>query len=182
MDLFLCFNSSYLQINVIPTDTTMLIRVLSTLPSSFMDEVVISRIDAILPQCSLSDLNSVATAIIKWVRREQPNQQGPSGIHGKLLQKVNSYGTHRLQQANDLDVLLDELKYVTGEWFEEMLLEETMLTLQRLMNQITSANVLDFSSFVTRTNYLCPPLLDRIAAVALQNINKVLVIFLICLS
>ncbi|KAJ6660729.1 hypothetical protein lerEdw1_017355 [Lerista edwardsae] len=162
-----------LQVNIIPVDIAMLTRVLSMLPASYMDETVVTRVDAVLPQCNLSDLNSVATSIIKWVRRDQLNQQGPSGVYGKLLQQVNSCATQRLQQANDLDLLLDELKYVAGEWFEEVLLEKMILAFQRLVNQITWVNVLEFSSFLIKTTYLCPPLLDRIAAVTLQHINKI---------
>ncbi|XP_053120983.1 FAST kinase domain-containing protein 1, mitochondrial isoform X2 [Hemicordylus capensis] len=162
-----------LQTSVTPEDISMLTRILSMLPSSYTTKVVATRVDAILPQCNLSDLNSIATAIIKWVRRDQSNQQDPSGLYGKLLQKANLHAFQRLQKANDLDLLLEELKYITGEWFEEMLLEETMAAFQRLMNQITWVNVLEFSSFFIKTAYFCTPLLDRIAAVTLQNINKI---------
>ncbi|XP_062972493.1 FAST kinase domain-containing protein 1, mitochondrial [Elgaria multicarinata webbii] len=162
-----------LQVNVIPVDISMLTRCLSILPSSHMDEVVATRIEAVLPQCSLSDLNSFATAIMKWVRRDQSNQQRSSGLYGKLLQKVNHCAFERLQKANDLDLLLEELKFISGESFEEMLLEQTMIAFQRLIDQITWANVLDFSSFIIKTTYLCPPLLDRIAAVTVEHIDKI---------
>ncbi|KAH0621462.1 hypothetical protein JD844_022810 [Phrynosoma platyrhinos] len=151
----------------------MLTRVLSMLPPSFMDDVVVTRINAILPQCNLSDLNSFATAVIKWVRRDQLSQQSPSGLCGQLLQKINDCAFQRLQKANDLDLLLEEMKYISGEWFEEMLLEETMSTLQRLVDHVTWTNVIEFSSFLIKTNYLCTPLLDRIAAITLEHIDKI---------
>ncbi|XP_062820826.1 FAST kinase domain-containing protein 1, mitochondrial [Anolis carolinensis] len=162
-----------LQINVIPADVSMLTRVLSMLPLFFMDDVVVARINAILPQCNLSDLSSFAAAVIKWVRRDQSCQQSPSGPYGQLLQKINDCAFQRLQKANNLDLLLEELKYISGEWFEEMLLEETMRTLQRLMDQVTWTNMLEFSSFIIKTNYLCTPLLDKIAAISIEHIDRI---------
>ncbi|XP_053265077.1 FAST kinase domain-containing protein 1, mitochondrial [Podarcis raffonei] len=165
--------TSCLHTNVVPTDISMLIRVLSLLPNSYMDEVIVTRMEAVMPQCSLSDLSSFATAVMKWIRRDQPYQQSPTVQYGKLLQKVKNCALERLQKANDLDLLLDELKYISGDWFEEMLLEETMVALQRLADQITWTNVPELSSFFARTSYLCIPLLDRIAAVTVQHIDKV---------
>ncbi|XP_061464539.1 FAST kinase domain-containing protein 1, mitochondrial isoform X2 [Rhineura floridana] len=165
--------TSCLQITVIPVDICMLIRALSVLPNSYIDEVIVTRMDAVIPQCNLSNLNSLAAAVIKWVRHDQSRQQSPSRQHGKLLQKVNNCAFQRLQKANDLDLLLEELRYTSGDWTEEMLFEETMAVLQRLLDQITWANVLEVSSFLIKTSYLCTPLLDRIAAVTIQHIDKV---------
>ncbi|XP_037768429.2 FAST kinase domain-containing protein 1, mitochondrial isoform X4 [Chelonia mydas] len=163
----------YLQVNVVPSDISMLTRVLSMLPSSQVDEVVINRVDAILPQCNLSDLNAFATALVRWVRHDQSHQQSTSGPGAKLLQKLSNCGHQRLQKASDMDLLLEELRYISGEWFEEILVEETMNTCQRLMDQITWMNVLEFSSFFVKTNYRSTPLLDRIASVAVQHISKI---------
>ncbi|XP_077686208.1 FAST kinase domain-containing protein 1, mitochondrial isoform X3 [Eretmochelys imbricata] len=163
----------YLQVNVVPSDISMLTRVLSMLPSSQVDEVVINRVDAILPQCNLSDLNAFATALVRWVRHDQSHQQSTSGPGAKLLQKLSNCGHQRLQKASDMDLLLEELRYISGEWFEEIIVEETMNTCQRLMDQITWMNVLEFSSFFVKTNYRSTPLLDRIASVAVQHISKI---------
>ncbi|XP_038278258.1 FAST kinase domain-containing protein 1, mitochondrial isoform X3 [Dermochelys coriacea] len=163
----------YLQVNVVPSDISMLTRVLSMLPSSQVDEVVINRVDAILPQCNLSDLNAFATALVRCVRHDHSHQQSTSGPGAKLLQKLSNCGHQRLQKASDMDLLLEELRYISGEWFEEILVEETMNTCQRLMDQITWMNILEFSSFFIKTNYRCTPLLDRIASVAVQHISKI---------
>ncbi|KAG6940078.1 FAST kinase domains 1 [Chelydra serpentina] len=163
----------YLKVNVVPSDISMLTRVLSMLPSSQVDEVVINRVDAVLPQCNLRDLNAFAKALVRWVRHDQSHQQSTSGPGAKLLQKLSNCGYQRLQKASDLDLLLEELRYISGEWFEEILVEETMNTCLRLMDQITWMNVLEFSSFLIKTNYRCTPLLDRIASVAVQHISKI---------
>uniref|UniRef100_A0A8C3XJJ8 FAST kinase domains 1 n=1 Tax=Chelydra serpentina TaxID=8475 RepID=A0A8C3XJJ8_CHESE len=163
----------YLKVNVVPSDISMLTRVLSMLPSSQVDEVVINRVDAVLPQCNLRDLNAFAKALVRWVRHDQSHQQSTSGPGAKLLQKLSNCGYQRLQKASDLDLLLEELRYISGEWFEEILVEETMNTCLRLMDQITWMNVLEFSSFLIKTNYRCTPLLDRIASVAVQHISQI---------
>ncbi|XP_033900612.3 FAST kinase domain-containing protein 1, mitochondrial isoform X3 [Acipenser ruthenus] len=163
----------YLQVSVVPYEVTMLTRVLSMLPSPRVDEVVTSRVDAVLPQCNLSDLNAFAVAIAKWVRNDPSYRHTTSSVYVKLLQKLNRCGLDRLQKADSLDLLLEELKYTSGEWFEEMLLEETIVTFQRLIDQVTWTNVPELALFLTRTNHLCTPLLDKIASVTLGHIDKI---------
>nr|XP_006636665.1 PREDICTED: FAST kinase domain-containing protein 1 [Lepisosteus oculatus]XP_015214322.1 PREDICTED: FAST kinase domain-containing protein 1 [Lepisosteus oculatus] len=168
-----CFLVSHLQVSVFPYEVTMLTRVLSMLPSPRLDEEVTSRVDDLLPQCNLSDLNTFATAMAKWVRHDPSYRHVMPRVYVKLLQKLNHCGLERLRKADSLDLLLEELKYVPGEWFEEVLLEETMLSLQRLIDQISWSNVPELAVFLTRTNHLCTPLLDRIASVSMEHIEKI---------
>ncbi|KAI4873057.1 hypothetical protein NFI96_025479 [Prochilodus magdalenae] len=163
----------FLQDSVYPYEVTMLTRVLSMLPSPRMEEVVISRIDAVLPQCSLNDLNSFTMAIAKWIRNDPTYRHNTPSKYVRLLQTLNRCGHERLQKADRLDLMLEELKYISGEWFEEILLEETIAMLLRLEDQISWTNVPDLALFLTRTNYLCTPLLDHIANVAIDNIHKI---------
>lgn len=76
--------------------------------------------------------------------------------------------------AGQLDLVLEELKYISRESFEEMPMEETMATLHRMMDQINWTNVAALAFFLTRINHLCPPLMDRIASEAIKDIDKVL--------
>ncbi|XP_066543906.1 FAST kinase domain-containing protein 1, mitochondrial [Amia ocellicauda] len=175
-DMFVKLRSilvSYLQTSVYPCEVTMLTRVLSMLPCARVDEAVTSRVDAVLPQCSLSDLNSLAIVIAKWVRNDPSHRHATPSVYVKLLQKLNMVGLERLRHADNMDQLLEELKYVPGEWFEEMLLEETMGSLQRLMDQISVNNVTELALFLTRTNHLCTAVMDRLAVVAMEHIEKI---------
>lgn len=152
----------------------MLTRVLSMLPCARLEEGVISRVEAVVTQCSLNDLSTISLAVAKWVRNDASYRHNTPSKYVRLLQTLNRCGHERLQTAARLDLLLEELKYVSGEWFEEMLLEETMVTLQRMTDQIHWTNVPELSLFLTRINYLCPPLMDCIARVAMEDIDKVL--------
>lgn len=164
----------FLQGSVIPYEVTMLTRILSMLPCPRLDEKMTSRLDAVVPQCNLNDLNTITLAIAKWVRNDPSYRHSTPSKYVRLLQALNRCGHNRLQTADRLDFVLEELKYIAGEWFEEMLLEEAMVTLQRMMDQINWTNVPELAAFLTRINHLCPPLMDRIASVAIQDINKVL--------
>uniref|UniRef100_A0A8C0VTI8 FAST kinase domains 1 n=1 Tax=Cyanistes caeruleus TaxID=156563 RepID=A0A8C0VTI8_CYACU len=117
----------YLKSSVIPADTAAIIRVLTMLPSFQVEEMIINKAAAVF-----------------------------SELCAKLLQKLNDCGFQRLQKANNLNLLLEELPYVNGKWFEQVLNEETLAMFQRLIDQITWANVL--------------PL---IASVTVENINKI---------
>lgn len=162
-----------LQETVFPYEVTMLTRVLSMLPSPRLDEGVISRVDAVLPQCNLNDLNTFAMAIAKWVRNDPSDRFSTPSKYVRLLQTLNRCGHERLHTVDRLDLVLEELKYITGEWFDEMLLEETMVTLQRMEDQITWNNVPEMALFLTRAGHLCPPLMDRIASVIMKDIHKI---------
>uniref|UniRef100_A0A8C3JY00 FAST kinase domains 1 n=1 Tax=Calidris pygmaea TaxID=425635 RepID=A0A8C3JY00_9CHAR len=163
----------FLKSNVIPADTAAIIRVLAMLPSFQVEEIIISKAAAVLPQCRLHHLNCIAAALVKWNHYDQFHWQNNSELCVKLLQKLNDYGFQRLQKANNLNLLLEELTHVNGEWFEEVLKEETMAVCQLLVDQITRANVLQLSFFLIKTNDRCPSLLDRIASVTVENIDKI---------
>ncbi|XP_052648868.1 FAST kinase domain-containing protein 1, mitochondrial isoform X1 [Harpia harpyja] len=163
----------FLKSSVIPADTAAIIRVLAMLPSFQVEEVIINKAAAVLPQCKLHHLNCIATALVKWNHYDQLHWQNSSELCVKLLQKLNDCGFQRLQKANNLNLLLEELTHVNGEWFEEVLSEETVAMCQRLIDQITWANVLQLSFFLIKTNHRCPSLLDRIASVTVENIDKI---------
>lgn len=152
----------------------MLTRILSLLPCPRLEESVISRVNAVLTQCSLNDLNAISVAVAKWVRNDPSYRHITPSKYVHLLQTLNRCGRERLQTSDQLNLVLEEVKYLSGEWFEEMLAEETMITLQRMMNQINWTNVPELAVFLTRINHLCPPLMDRIASVAVKDIDKVL--------
>nr|XP_021147216.1 FAST kinase domain-containing protein 1, mitochondrial isoform X2 [Columba livia] len=163
----------FLKSSVIPADTAAIIRVLAMLPSFQVEEIIINKAAAVLPQCRLHHLNSIATALVKWSHYDQLHWQNNSELCAKLLQKLNDCGFQRLQKGNNLNLLLEELTHVNGEWFEEVINEETVAMCQRLIDQITRANVLQVSFFLVKTNHRCTPLLDRIASVAVENIHKI---------
>ncbi|NWV39478.1 FAKD1 protein, partial [Grantiella picta] len=163
----------YLKSSVIPADTASIIRVLAMLPSFQVEEMIINKAAAVLPQCRLHHLNCIATALVKWNHHGQLHWQNSSELCAKLLQNLNDCGFQRLQEANDLNLLLEELTLVNGEWFAEVLSEETTATCQRLIDQITWANVLPLSFFLIKSDRRCPALLDRIASVTVENIDKI---------
>ncbi|XP_075009258.1 FAST kinase domain-containing protein 1, mitochondrial isoform X5 [Calonectris borealis] len=164
---------SFLKSSVIPADTAAIIRVLAMLPSFQVEEIIINKAAAVLPQCRLHQLNCIATALVKWNHYDQLYWQNSSELCVKLLQKLNDCGFQRLQKANNLNLLLEEITHVNGQWFEEVLSEETMAMCQRLIDQITWANVLQLSFLLMKTNHRCPSLLDRIASVTVENIDKI---------
>ncbi|XP_012381537.2 FAST kinase domain-containing protein 1, mitochondrial isoform X2 [Dasypus novemcinctus] len=163
----------YLKISVMPREISILVCAVSMLPSPHLDEAVMSRIEAVLPQCDLNDLNIFATCVLRWIQCDHMNLDSITGKQLKLLQKLDHYGRQRLQKSNNLDRLWEEIKSVKGDWFAESLLEETVATLQHLMDEINYTNVAGIASFISRTNYLSTLLLDRIASVVIQQIEKI---------
>uniref|UniRef100_A0A670XPI5 FAST kinase domains 1 n=1 Tax=Pseudonaja textilis TaxID=8673 RepID=A0A670XPI5_PSETE len=163
----------HLQVKKVPADILMLVHVLSNLPSPYVDEAVVTQVDAIIPQCNLNQLDSFTVNLLKWMKHHKPNQKSYSGPYGSILQKINSCAFQRLEAMNKLDLLLKEFKYLHGKWFQEVLLEKTIVALHRLRDQITWSNVVKFASFLTGTNYRCTLLLDKVAAVATEHIDQV---------
>ncbi|XP_036176120.1 FAST kinase domain-containing protein 1, mitochondrial isoform X2 [Myotis myotis] len=164
---------NYLKVSVKTSEISILVCAISKLPSPHLDEVGISRIEAILPQCDLNDLNSFATSVLRWIHYGHVYPDNTTGKQLKLLQKLDHYGHQRLQKYNNLNSLCEELKSLKGDWFSESLLEETVATLQRLVDEINYTNVAGIAYFISRTNYLNTLLLDKIASVVLQQIEKI---------
>uniref|UniRef100_A0A8C6BAF8 FAST kinase domains 1 n=1 Tax=Monodon monoceros TaxID=40151 RepID=A0A8C6BAF8_MONMO len=164
---------SYLKVSVIPSEISLLVCALSMLPSPRLDEAKISQIEAVLPQCDLNDLNSFATSVLRCIQYDPMYRNNTPGKQLKLLQKLDHYGRQRLQKCSSLNLLWEEVKSLKGDWFADSLLEETVVTLQRLMDEINYINVAGIASFISRTNYLSTSLLDRIASVVLQQNEKI---------
>ncbi|XP_043848444.1 FAST kinase domain-containing protein 1, mitochondrial isoform X2 [Dromiciops gliroides] len=164
---------SHLRNNVKPSEISVLVHAITMLPSPCLDEPGFSRVESILPQCNLSDLNAFASSLSTWFQHDHSYLDNAYQKTIKLLPQLNNYGYRRLQKANNLNVLWKELKYVNGEWFEEELLAETIVTLQRLGDQITYSNITNLSSFIVKANYLSAPVLDKIASVTIQQIDKI---------
>ncbi|KAM6174489.1 FAST kinase domain-containing protein 1, mitochondrial [Erethizon dorsatum] len=164
---------SSLKVSVCLRETVSLLCALSMLPSPHLDKAMMSQIEALLPQCDLSILTDFATSILRWIQYDHMYLGRAAGKQLKLLQKLDHYGCQRLQQSNNLHLLWEELKFVKGDWFHESVLEETIAALQRLMDEINYTNVAKIASFISRTNYLSTSLLDRIAAVVVQQIEKI---------
>ncbi|KAM8856500.1 FAST kinase domain-containing protein 1, mitochondrial isoform 2-T2 [Spinachia spinachia] len=162
----------FLQRAVSAHEVIILNRVMAILPNTRINEGAISRLEAMVTQCNLRNLNTVAWTIGKWVRNDPSYRHNTPSRYVRLLQRLNLFAHERLRTADRLDLLLEELKYMSGDWFEEMLLEETMSTLERMTGQVNCTNVAELAVFLTRTNYLCPPLMERIASVAVKDIDK----------
>lgn len=155
----------------------MLTRVLSMLPSPRIEDSVTSRVEAVVAQCSLSDLSTLSAAVAKWMRNDHSSWYSAPNRSMQLLQTLNHCGHERLQTADRLDALLEELKYISGEWFAEVLMEKMLVVLQRMTDQINWTNAPQLAFFLNRMNHLCPPLMDRIASVTIKDIEKVCFFF-----
>ncbi|ELW62287.1 FAST kinase domain-containing protein 1 [Tupaia chinensis] len=162
-----------LKVSIVPSEISIVVYAISMLPSPHLDELDICRIEAVLPQCNLTVLNRFAMSVLRWIQHDHKCLNSITGKQLKLLQKLDHYGHQRLQQSNNLNLLWEELKSLKGDWFPETLLEETAVTLQRLMDEINYMNVTGVASFISRTNYLDTLLLDRIASVVIQQIEKI---------
>ncbi|XP_035507200.2 FAST kinase domain-containing protein 1, mitochondrial [Scophthalmus maximus] len=164
---------NFLQCSVLPREVAMLTRSLLMLPSQRVEEAVMSRIETIVTQCNFKDLNLISSAIAKWLRNDTSFCNNTPGRYVRLMTTLNRCRLERLQTADRLDLMLEELKHNSGDWAEEMLLQETMVMLQRMMDQINWTNVQDLALFLTKKRYLCPPLMQRIASVATKDIDKI---------
>ncbi|XP_073701230.1 FAST kinase domain-containing protein 1, mitochondrial [Garra rufa] len=163
----------FLLHSVYPYEVTMLTRVLSMLPSRRPDEAVLSRVNSVIPQCNLNDLNTFAMVVAKWIRNDPSYRHNTSSKYVHLLQTLNRCSRERLHSFESLDVVLEEVKCLSGEWFDEMLLEESMVVTHKLIDQISWTNVNELGNYLNRTNYFCAPLMDRIANVTIDNIDKI---------
>ncbi|KAM4859276.1 FAST kinase domain-containing protein 1, mitochondrial isoform 2-T2 [Thomomys bottae] len=163
---------SSLKVSVTPNEVFILVCAISMLPSPHISEEGTSRIEAVLPQCCLRELDDIASSVLRWIQYDRKCLARTTGKQLKLLQKIDFYGLQRLQQRS-FDLFWKELKKVKGGWLFESLLEETVDTLYHSVDEINYRNVSGIASFISRTQYLSSLLLDRIASVVVQQIEKI---------
>lgn len=164
---------SRLEASVIPSEISVLVSALSMLPHPHLSETAVSRIEAVLPQCDFRELNDLVVCLMRWIQSDLVCLASTTGKQLDLLQKLDHLGRHRLQQSTNLDLLWEELKSLKGEWLHESLVEESIAALLRFMDEIDYSNIAKVASFLSRTNYLNTLLLDRIASVAVQQVEKI---------
>ncbi|KAG8559716.1 hypothetical protein GDO81_017426 [Engystomops pustulosus] len=166
--------TSYMKTCFVPSIVVMMTRSLSLLTLTKVDDVVLTKIDSVVPQCDLSDLNSIANSVIRWLQPVKVSRQNKSVVYEKLLQKVSRHGLERIRNMDNIDKLLNELTYMmTGQWLQDMLIADILHTCQRLQHQVTWRNAPFLSLVISYCNGLCPPVLDRIAEVSMENVTKI---------
>uniref|UniRef100_A0A8P4KHJ2 FAST kinase domains 1 n=1 Tax=Dicentrarchus labrax TaxID=13489 RepID=A0A8P4KHJ2_DICLA len=158
---------------VLPYEVIAIIRALSLMPSSRLEEDVIKRVEAVVSQCSFTNLNTVAFAIGKWVRKDESHGISACSSCVSLLQNITHCGLKKLQAIDRLDLLLDEVKLTLGHWFGETLVEEMVDLLHKMIDQINWTNLPELGLFLTRINHICPLLMERIASVAIKDVDKI---------
>lgn len=164
---------SRLEASVTPSETSVLVSALSLLPSPHLSETAVSRIEAVLPQCDFKELSDFVVSLMRWIQNDPICSASTTRKQLNLLQKLDHWGHHRLQQCSSLALLWEELKSLRGEWLHESFVEESVAALQRHVDEIDGTNVAKIASFLSKTNYLSTPLLDRIASVVVQQIEKI---------
>lgn len=164
---------SYLKTSTVPGEIRNLVCAISILPSTHLDEAMISRIEAVLTQCDLYDINSLTTSVVRWIQNDPMCLRNITGKQLKLLKKLDDHGHQRLQNWHDLHALSQELKNIKGDLFAESLLEEAVAALQRLVHEMNYRNVVGIASFIAKTSYLSTSILDRIASVVIHDIEKI---------
>lgn len=164
---------SRLEASVTPSEVSVLVSALSMLPYPHLNETALSRTETVLPQCDFRELSDLVVCLMRWIQNDHLCSASTAGKQLDLLQKLDHWGHRRLQQSTSLDLLWEELKSVKGEWLHESLVEESITALQRFMDEIDHSNVAKIASFLSKTNYLSTPLLDRIASVVVEQIKKI---------
>ncbi|KAM9851247.1 FAST kinase domain-containing protein 1, mitochondrial [Aulostomus maculatus] len=162
-----------LQDSICPYEVAMLISTLAKMPYPKPEYDVIQHVDAVVTQCNLRDLRTISGAITKWISMDPSQYYNPDTKYVSLLQTVNRCSHERLQKADRLELVLAELKRISGEWLNKMLREEIMVTLKRMMDQINWTNVPNLALFLSKMKYFCPPLMERIASVAIKDMDKI---------
>lgn len=165
--------TNFVQSSVFPYEVTVVTRALSLLPSPRVDESLIARIEAVVPQCHLHDLSTLAQVVGKWVRTDDSYRYNTPGRFVRLLQALNHYGQERLQTADCLDLLMEDLKFVSGEWFAEVLTEDARMTFERMVDQINWTHVPELCHFLAKISLFSPPLMEHIANVVVKDIDKI---------
>ncbi|XP_018410063.1 PREDICTED: FAST kinase domain-containing protein 1, mitochondrial-like [Nanorana parkeri] len=133
-----------------------------------VDADIISKLDAIVPQCNLKQINQITASVIKWLWKNPEKSN-----YRKLYQKLNKHTLERIGNTENFDVLSEEIMHLMkGHWFQIVYAEAILDTYQRFPHQITHRNAESLSTVMKYSFIRCTPVLDKIAAVSIENIEE----------
>ncbi|XP_055456773.1 FAST kinase domain-containing protein 1, mitochondrial isoform X1 [Psammomys obesus] len=164
---------SRLETTVIPSEISILVSALSMLPLPHFNETVVSRIEAVIPQCDFRELSELVASLLRWIQNDHLYLASTTRKQLHLLQKLDHWGRHQLQQSSSLDLLWEGLKSLKREWLQETFVEDSVAALQRFVDKIDHTNAAKIATFLTKSNYLSTELLDKIASVVVQQTEKI---------
>ncbi|XP_063789781.1 FAST kinase domain-containing protein 1, mitochondrial [Pseudophryne corroboree] len=158
--------------NYKPFEVAAMIRSLSLLLDDQVDEAVIAKINAIIPQCTLPNLEKMAVFLTQLQKVHISKYE--SATYKKLLKKMNHYGLERIQKMENIDHLLNELRHIeTMHWMTTGLRVGMLDSCQRLLYQVTWRNVTQLSVFVMQMNTLRSSFYEKITSVVMEDITKI---------
>ncbi|XP_071977880.1 FAST kinase domain-containing protein 1, mitochondrial-like [Engystomops pustulosus] len=157
----------------IPSEVATMAKALSLLGLHQVDDAVLSKIDAIIPQCNLPCMEKIAVLLIHLSKAPRASRNHHI-TYRELLQKLNSSALERLRHMDNIDLLLDEVIQIKSRhWMNDHLSEGLLDTCQRLLHQVTWRNVPKLSIFLMLLNCTQAPHLHTIAAVTMKDITKI---------
>ncbi|XP_075036795.1 FAST kinase domain-containing protein 1, mitochondrial [Mixophyes fleayi] len=155
-----------------PPEVSAVIRALSLLPVDQVDDAIVSKLDAVIPQCTLPCLEKIAIFLAQLQKLDITKYQ--SETYRQLLKKLNQYGLQRVQKMENIDLLLHEFRRIeTMHWMRKDLREGILDSCQRLLHQVTWKNVTKLSVFIMQTNTLRDSFFKKITAVIQEDITKI---------
>ncbi|XP_077304071.1 FAST kinase domain-containing protein 1, mitochondrial-like isoform X2 [Lithobates pipiens] len=156
-----------LKASFIPRNIIAYTHALFLMSPGSVDEAIISKLDAVVLRCSLSQIIQMAADVIFWLLKN------PQKKNNNLYKKMNTYTLGKIRNMENLDVLLEEMKDVIMEQrFQDVFVEATLDTCQHLLPQITYRNVAPLSKMIHFSRTRCTPILDKIAAETIANVPK----------
>ncbi|XP_056391120.1 FAST kinase domain-containing protein 1, mitochondrial-like isoform X2 [Hyla sarda] len=158
--------------NFVPSEVATMAKTLSLLNPNQVDEAVLSKIDAIIQQCNLPSMEKIAVLLMQ-LSKTQRAFGNHHNTYRELLQKLNSRALERIQQVDNIDLLLDEFIQVKSrQWMNEECIEGFLDTCQNLRHKVTWRNVTKLSILLMHMNNARVPLLHTVATVTMENISK----------
>ncbi|XP_069838952.1 FAST kinase domain-containing protein 1, mitochondrial-like isoform X2 [Dendropsophus ebraccatus] len=158
--------------NFIPSEVATMAKALSLLNLNQVDEAVLSKLYAVVQQCSLPSMEKIAVLLMQLSKTN--HQRNYHKTYRELLQKLNVCALERLQHVDNINLLLDEVIQIkTRQWMNEELTEGLLDTCQRLQHKVTWRNVTKLSIFLMQMNQARAPLLHTVAAVTMDDIAKI---------
>ncbi|XP_071492940.1 FAST kinase domain-containing protein 1, mitochondrial-like [Diadema antillarum] len=161
-----------LEDSIVPNRIIHIIYCISLLPLNSVHGLVFKKASAILPQLHTPGINQLLSSIVRISHKLQREGTVPNSC-SSLLQQLQELAITSINQVTSVYYLNNIVDFLLEEGDQAFLVRVAMQRYSHVLSKLTPQLAVDCAKNITRSKYLQVDLLDEMANILAQNINKI---------
>ncbi|XP_070536060.1 FAST kinase domain-containing protein 1, mitochondrial-like [Ptychodera flava] len=155
-----------------PHEVSNIVNTLAHLNISHPDNLILNRVENMMHQFNVAEVNRVSMAVTKILQCEQKTQ-GCRAKYVNLLNKLSRKVVDKLDEIRSIYLFNDVMETVAVEGLDLSLIDELMQHYNKILHKMTPKAAVEVSQIISKMRYLQKPLLDTVAEVVVKQPHSV---------